>query len=141
MFHSNPLFPTFNHLPCQASIKIIAFFAEGSGAKIPALIMPRYPIGIIFSPLVFLSPLPINAQPIAPTPDDTIRVTVMVNADGSRTSYQYDNAKHEAIATTADDKSKPQGKVVYKIDDAGRFLSGSFFGPDDKFMFKTLYKY
>jgi hypothetical protein len=34
MFHSNPLFPTFNHLPCQASIKIIAFFAQGGRAKI-----------------------------------------------------------------------------------------------------------
>jgi len=68
---------------------------------------------VIFLALVFFSPLSINAQLIAPTPDETIRVTVAVNADGSRTTYQYNNTKHEAIPTTADDKGKPQGNVVY----------------------------
>ena len=73
--------------------------------------------------------------------NDAVRVTVTVNADGSRTTYQYDNAKHEAVATTADPDGKARGKVVYRIDDAGRFGSGVVFGPDGKFMFKTLYKY
>ena len=64
-----------------------------------------------------------------------------MNADGSRTVYQFDNAKHEAIATTTDEEGKPLGKVVYRTDDAGRFLSGMVFGPDGKFVFKTVYKY
>jgi len=33
LFHSNPLFPTFNHLPCQSSIKIIALFPLDPKAK------------------------------------------------------------------------------------------------------------
>ena len=83
----------------------------------------------------------IIAQTASPNSDDAIRVTVTVNADGSRTTYQYDNAKHEAIATTADEEGQPKGKVVYRVDDAGKFLSGVVFGPDDKFVFKTVYKY
>ena len=59
-----------------------------------------------------------------------------LNADGSRTTYQYDNAKHEAIATTADADGKARGKVVYRIDDSGRFASGVVFGPDEKFLYK-----
>ena len=78
---------------------------------------------------------------LAQSSDDTIRVTVTVNADGSRTTYQYDNSKHEAIATTADSDGKARGKVAYKIDNNGRFESGIVYGPDDKFLFKTLYKY
>src|SRR5437763_13137297 len=72
---------------------------------------------------------------------DTIRVTVRVNADGSRTTYQYDNAKHQAVATTADSGGNALSKVVYRIDDAGRFGSGVTFGPDGKFLFKSIYKY
>src|SRR5438270_10525745 len=82
--------------------------------------------------------LSIKAQQAA---DDTVRVTVTLNADGSRTTYQYDNAKHEAIATTAEPDGKARGKVVYRIDDAGRFASGVVFGPDEKFLYKTVYKY
>jgi len=82
-----------------------------------------------------------NAQTEPANSDDTVRVTVRVNADGSRTTYQYDNAKHEAIATTSDADGNPLGKAVYRIDDAGRFASGVIFGPDKKFLFKALYKY
>jgi hypothetical protein len=77
----------------------------------------------------------------AQTADDTIRVTISVNADGSRTTYQFDNAKHQAIATTADPDGKARSKVVYGLDDSGRFANGVVFGPDDKFLFKTVYKY
>ena len=103
--------------------------------------MPRFPILIsLLANAVFSHPAA-NAQTAAPNSNDTIRVTVTVNADGSRTTYQYDNAKHEAIATTADRDGKPRGKVVYRIGDASRFESGVVFGPDDKFLFKTGYRY
>lgn len=103
--------------------------------------MRRVPLPIIFFAMT-ASLLPgLIAQTRAPGSNDTIRVTVTVNADGSRTTYQYDNAKHEAIATTADADGKARGKVVYRMDDAGRFESGIVFGPDEKFLFKTVYKY
>jgi hypothetical protein len=73
--------------------------------------------------------------------DDTVRVTVTVNADGSRTAYRYDNTKHEAIATTTEPDGKARSKVVYRTDNAGRFESGIVYGADGKFQFKTVLKY
>ena len=84
---------------------------------------------------------PVIAQTPATSSNDAVRVTVALNADGSRTVYQFDNAKHEAIATTTDSDGKPRGKIVYQIGDAGRFISGIVFGPDGKFLFKSIYKY
>jgi hypothetical protein len=98
--------------------------------------MPLAPRSVLVL-IAFAATFSIQAQ----TGNDTIRVTVTVNADGSRTTYQFDNAKHEAIATTADPDGKARGKVVYRLDDAGRFESGMVFGPGDKFRFKTVYKY
>ena len=96
--------------------------------------------------LVFLAiglplTLPIVAQTPAISPNDAVRVTVTLNADGSRTIYQFDNAKHEGIATTTDPNGKPRDKIVYQISDAGRFVSGIVFGPDGRFLFKSIYKY
>jgi hypothetical protein len=85
--------------------------------------------------------LPSVAQTPAPSANDAVRVTVSLNADGSRTIYQFDNAKHEAIATTTDSEGKPRDKIVYQIGDTGRFVSGVVFGPDEKFLFKSAYKY
>jgi hypothetical protein len=92
--------------------------------------------------LVFLAiglplTLPIIAQMPPTTPNDAVRVTVTLNADGSRTIYQFDNAKHEAIATTTDANGKPRGKIVYQIGDTGRFVSGIVFGPDERFCSKA----
>ena len=47
-------------------------------------------------------PQPIIAQTPTPSSSDAVRVTVSLNADGSRTVYQFDNAKHEAIGIKAD---------------------------------------
>src|SRR2546423_8546146 len=102
--------------------------------------MSRRPVLFFISTIALASFSAVFAQPPAPNSNDTIRVTVTLNADGSRTTYQYDNAKHEAIATTAEADGKPRGKVVYRIDDSGRFVSGVVFGPDEKFLYKTLYK-
>jgi len=68
-------------------------------------------------------------------------VTVSLNADGSRTVYQFDNAKHQATATTTEPDGKARGKIVYQIGDTGRFVSGVVYGPDEKFLFKSVYKY
>src|SRR5437868_8328093 len=80
------------------------------------------------------------AQVETPTPD-TIRITVSMNADGTRTTYEFDSPHHRAVATTTTKEGKTVGKIRYVIDDAGRFVSGEVYGPDDQLRFKTLYKY
>jgi hypothetical protein len=61
--------------------------------------MSRYLLPLFVIAISLNWTLSILAQTSASTSNDAIRVTVTLNADGSRTTYQYDNAKHEAIAT------------------------------------------
>jgi YD repeat-containing protein len=82
----------------------------------------------------------VRAQDASPTPD-AVRVTVSMNADGTRTTYEFDAPRRRAVATTTTKEGKLVGKIRYVLDDAGRFFSGEVFGPDDQFRFKTLYKY
>jgi hypothetical protein len=89
----------------------------------------------------FLAPVAeVWAQLANPTPD-AVRVTVSMNADGSRTTYQFDGPNHRATATTTTQDGKTVGKIRYVLDEAGRFASGEVYGPDEKLRFKTLYKY
>ena len=80
------------------------------------------------------------AQSPTPAPE-TVRVTVSMNADGSRTVYEFDSVHHKAKATTTDKNGKPVGTIRYTLDEAGRFIRGGVYGPDDQLRFKTLYKY
>ena len=82
----------------------------------------------------------LRAQDVTPTPD-SVRVTVSMNADGTRTTYEFDSAHHRAVATTTTKEGKIVGKIRYTLDEAGRFASGEVYGPNDQFRFKTLYKY
>jgi YD repeat-containing protein len=82
----------------------------------------------------------LRAQPASPAPEP-VRVTVTMNADGSRTTYQFDAPNHRATAITTTPEGKTVGKILYVLDDAGRFASGDVYGPNDQFRFKTLYKY
>jgi hypothetical protein len=68
-------------------------------------------------------------------------VTVSINADGSRTTYEFDAPHHKATATTTGKDGKLVGRIRYTLDDAGRFASGEVYGPDDQYRFRTLYKY
>lgn len=72
---------------------------------------------------------------------DTVRVTVSINQDGSRTAYEFDPAKKKATATIVNADGKPQGKIFYELDDAGRFATGEVLDAAGRFQFKTLYKY
>src|SRR6266480_1180521 len=81
-----------------------------------------------------------NAQLATATPDP-VRVTVSMNADGSRTVYEFDSPHHRATATTTGKDGRLKGKIRYVLDEAGRFASGEVYGPDDQFRFRTLYKY
>jgi YD repeat-containing protein len=78
---------------------------------------------------------------LATATPDTVRITVSMNADGTRTTYEFDSSRHRAVATTTGKDGKVFGKIRYVLDDAGRFASGEVYGPDDQLRFKTLYKY
>ena len=74
-------------------------------------------------------------------PGDSIRVTMSLNEDGSRTVYETDTANRKATATTTTAAGKVQGKIRYTLDEAGRYETGEVYGPDDKMRYKTAYKY
>ena len=98
----------------------------------------------VFAPAIAFSVLvvatPVHAQLTSPAPD-AVRVTVSMNADGTRTAYEFDGPNHRATATTTTREGKTIGKIRYVLDEAGRFASGDVYGPDEQFRFKTLYKY
>ena len=81
------------------------------------------------------------SQPSERPENGAVRVTVSMNADGSRTVYEFDGAQHKATATTTGEDGKLREKIRYDIDEAGRFSSGTIFGPDGHLRFKSLYKY
>jgi hypothetical protein len=82
----------------------------------------------------------LRAQLATATPD-AVRVTVSMNADGTRTTYELDSPNRRAVATTTTKEGKMVGRIRYVLDEAGRFASGEVYGPDEKLRFKTLYKY
>jgi hypothetical protein len=69
------------------------------------------------------------------------RVTVSMNADGSRTVYQFDDAQHKTIATTTGQDGKLRQTIRYELDDVGRFSGGRIFGPDGRLRLKSRYTY
>jgi hypothetical protein len=81
------------------------------------------------------------SQPSERPENAAVRVTVSMNADGSRTVYEFDDAQHKAIATTTGEDGKLREKIRYDTDEVGRFSSGTIFGPDGHFRFKSRYKY
>ncbi len=72
---------------------------------------------------------------------DSVRVTVSMNQDGSRTAYEFDPANKKATATTTGADGKSLGKIRYELDDAGRFAAGEVRDGSGRFQFKTLYRY
>ena len=71
----------------------------------------------------------------------SLRVTMSLNEDGSKTVYETDTANRKATATTTSAAGKLVGKIRYTLDEAGRYETGEVAGPDDKLRFKTIYKY
>jgi YD repeat-containing protein len=94
----------------------------------------------LFAGLFLATLAGLDGQLPTATPD-TIRVTVSMNADGTRTTYEFDAPHRRATATTTTKEGKMVGRIRYVLDEADRFFSGEVYGPDDQFRFKTLYKY
>jgi hypothetical protein len=76
-----------------------------------------------------------------PSPNDSIRVSVIGNEDGSTTAYQVDVANHKGSAITTAPGGKVLSKIEYVLDDAGRYASGKSYSADGKLLFSTAYKY
>jgi len=66
---------------------------------------------------------------------------VTVNADGSRTLYEVDDAHRRATSTITERDGKLRQKIQYELDAAGRFTSRTIFDADGKLRSKTVYKY
>ena len=73
--------------------------------------------------------------------DDSVRVTMTMNPDGSKTVYETNGATHLSVATTTGANGKAFGKIIYRLDSEGRYESGTVFNASGKFRFKTLYRY
>src|SRR5437764_4247604 len=91
--------------------------------------------------ILFLTIRFVAAQTSPNEPDQPVRVNVTVNPDGTRTTYQFDQAHHQATATTTTAEGKVTGKIKYDVDEAGRFSSGIVTAPDGRFLYKSVYKY
>src|SRR6266404_9510936 len=102
--------------------------------------MFRRSFALAFALALILPATLLRSQTPAPTAE-AIRVTVSMNADGTRTVYEFDSPHHRATATTTGKDGKTVGKIRYVLDEAGRFASGEIYGPDDQLRFKALYKY
>ena len=72
---------------------------------------------------------------------ESVRVTMSMHPDGSRTVYNFDNAQHTAVATTTDPDGKVRQTIRYQLDNAGRFSTGEVSGPDGRVRLKSRYKY
>jgi hypothetical protein len=171
MAHFTPLDPTFNHLPRKRSIKIFArigvkcafFWAWAGGTEVtvycPFLlqrtftnvllrlrneirklvrIMKRFRFaGGLACALLICG----HATVFGQATTDAVRVTMSMHPDGSRTTYNFDNAQHTAVATTTDPDGKVRQTVRYQLDNAGRFATGEVSGPDGRVRLKSRYKY
>ncbi len=99
--------------------------------------LPRSTSTILFFFALFFA-LTAAAQVLENPDKDTVRVTVTMNADGSRTSYQ---ANKKATAVTTGQDGKVREKIHYDLDDNGRFVTGVISDAGGQFRFKALYKY
>jgi hypothetical protein len=99
--------------------------------------IPRFQLGLALL-LISAQHLP---APIFELPEKPPRPGISVNADGSRTLYEVDNAHHRATSTITGRDGKLQLKIQYELDAAGRFTSRAVFDADGKLRSKTLYRY
>jgi YD repeat-containing protein len=70
-----------------------------------------------------------------------VRVSIVLNTDGSRTVYETDAANHKTTATTTGKDGKLREKIRYDLDENGRFARAEVQGPKEQFRFFAQYKY
>jgi hypothetical protein len=92
--------------------------------------LPIFAVALIFPACLLAQALP-----------SEMRVSVVLNADGSRTVYETDAANRKCVATTTGTNGKVREKINYDLDENGRFTHGQILGPKGEFRFNALYKY
>jgi hypothetical protein len=97
--------------------------------------MPRIAFPLFFS----LAFVPLCA--LAQEQNSEVRVSIVLNADGSRTVYETAAANHKTTATTTGKDGKLREKIHWDLDESGRFLRGEVFGPKEQFRFILQNKY
>jgi hypothetical protein len=70
-----------------------------------------------------------------------VRVSIVLNADDSRTVYETNAVNHKTTATTTGKDGKLREKIRWDLDESGRFLRGEVFGPKEQFRFILQNKY
>src|SRR5213596_842516 len=70
-----------------------------------------------------------------------VRVSVVLNTDGSRTVYETNAATQKTVATTTGKDGTLREKIRWDLDENGRFLRGEVFGPKEQFRFILQNKY
>jgi hypothetical protein len=78
--------------------------------------MPLPPLrsSITFSAAIFFAAITVGQ--VAENPDkETVRVTVSLNADGSRTTYRFDRPNKKATAFTTGQDGKVREKIRYDL--------------------------
>ena len=93
----------------------------------------------VFPLLLLAAPIWLFGQ--TDSPSDSVRVSVHLNPDGSRTVYEVDNVSHKSVATTTGKDGKVREKIRYDLDESGRFLRGEVYGPKEQFRFFAKYRY
>src|SRR5438045_6923563 len=97
--------------------------------------MPRLALALLFSSTI--GPRCVLAQE-----DNTeVRLSVVLNADASRTVYETNAATQKTVATTTGKDGKLREKIRWDLDENGRFLRGEVFGPKEQFRFILQNKY
>jgi hypothetical protein len=88
-----------------------------------------------------LAAVSLCALALAQQDSGDVRVSVVLNADGSRTVYENDAANHKTVGTTTGNDGKVREKIRYELDENGRFARAEVSGPREQFRFFAQYKY
>src|SRR5437588_10605342 len=83
--------------------------------------------------LAILAAAPLCA--LAQQDSDDVRISVVLNTDGSGTVYENDAANHKTVATTTFKDGQLREKIRWDLDEHARFLHGEVFAPKEQFRF------
>ena len=94
---------------------------------------------LVFALLFSLTAAPLCA--VAQEENGEVRVSVVLNADGSRTVYETNAANHKTVATTTGKDGKLREKIRYDLDENGRFFAAKFWVRRNSFVSSLQNKY
>jgi len=131
LIHFPPLLTTPPNVGQSVSLTFQQLFPPLSSPTVKSRLL------LIFS-LLALVAFPLRAQE---DNSDEIRASVVLNPDGSRTTYETDTANRKSTAVTTGADGKVRERINYELDENGRFSRGEVLGPKGQFRFFARYKY